>query len=101
MSDRELRREMERVVSRVMKTASQYDSIGKTEFEAILRKIMQQVEMNTRANPDRIVELTSKVIDDMPQEYGQLSEEDRSMESMIAYIYGKYLKELGLWRPEE
>lgn len=96
MSDRRQLREMQKVVSRVMKTAAKYDSIGKAEFEAILRKIMQQVEKNTSADPDKIVEVTPKVIDDMPNEYGQLSEEDRSLEAMIAYLYGKYLKELGL-----
>lgn len=87
---------MEKVVSRVMKTAAQYDQIGKKEFEAILHKIMQQVEKNTSADPDEIAEITPKVIDDMPNEYGQLSEENKSMEAMIAYLYGKYLKELGL-----
>ncbi|MGH7202622.1 MAG: hypothetical protein ACREJB_18590 [Planctomycetaceae bacterium] len=96
MSDRRQLRETEKVVSRVMKTAAKYENIGKTEFEAILHKIMQQVEKNTSANPDKIAEATPKVIEDMPNEYGQLSEEDRSMEAMIAYLYVKYLKELGL-----
>jgi hypothetical protein len=31
----------------------------------------------------------------MPHEYGQLSAAERSWEAMIAYLYGKYLKELG------
>ena len=44
MSDRRQLREIEKVVSRVMKTAKKYDSIGKAEFETILRKVMQQVE---------------------------------------------------------
>ena len=96
MNDRRQLREIEKVVSRVMKTASQYDKIGKAEFETILHKIMQQVEKNTTADPDEIAAKTPKVIEDMPNEYGQLSEEDRSMEAIIAYLYGKYLKELGL-----
>lgn len=96
MSDRRQLREAEKVVSRVMKTAAQYDKIGKAEFEAILHKITQQVEKNTSADPDEIAAMTPKVIDDMPKEYGQLSEEHRSLEAMIAYLYGKYLKELGL-----
>jgi hypothetical protein len=97
MSDRRQQlREMEKVISRVMKTAAKYDSIGKTEFEAILHKIMQQVEKNTSANLDQISALTPKVLADMPKEYGQVSEENRSMEAMVGYLYGKYLKELGL-----
>jgi len=96
MSSRHRKREMEKVVTRVMETAEKYDQIGKKEFEDILHKIMQQVEKNTSADPDKIIEVTTKVIDDMPNEYGKLSEKDRSMESMIAYLYGKYLKELGV-----
>jgi hypothetical protein len=37
-----------------------------------------------------------KVIEDIPNEYGQLGEEDRSVEPMIAYRYDKYLNELDL-----
>lgn len=96
MSNRHLERETEKVVTRVMETAEKYDQIGKKEFEDILHKIMQQVEKNTSAEPDKIIEVTTKVIDDMPNEYGKLSEKDRSMEAMIAYLYSKYLKELGV-----
>jgi hypothetical protein len=87
---------MEKVVSRVMKTAAKYDSIGKAEFEAILHKIMQQVEKHTSASLDEISALTPKVLADMPKEYGRLGDEDRSMGAMVGYLYGKYLKELGL-----
>ena len=96
MSSRRQLKETEKVVSRVMKTAAKYDNINKTEFETILHKIMRQVGKNTSAKPDQITAVTSKVIEDMPKEYGQLREEDRSMEAMIAYLYCKYLKELNL-----
>jgi len=96
MIDRRQIREMEKVVSRVMQTAAKYDNIGKAEFETILRKTMEQVQKNYGSNLDEIAAMTPKVIADMPNEYGQLREEDRSMEAMIAYLYGKYLKELYL-----
>ena len=98
MSDRRQLRETEKVVSRVMKTVAKYESIGKEEFQSILHKVMQQVQENTGIEPDKISEMTSKVIEDMPNEYGQLSEEVRSWEAMIAYLYSKYLKELGVLR---
>ena len=96
MSNRRQVREMEKVVKRVMKTVEKFDQIGKSEFETILGKIMNQVEKNTGVDSDRITEVTPKIIDDMPNEYGQLPEEVRSMEAMIGYLYGKYLKEFGL-----
>ena len=96
MSDRRQLREMEKVVTRVMRTVANYDCIGKSEFEAILQKIMQQVQRNTNVDADEIAAVTPKVIEAMPNEYGQLSKEERTMEAMIAYLYGKYLKELRL-----
>lgn len=96
MSDRNHTRETENVVKHVLKTAAKYDSVGKAEFEAILHKVMQQVEKNTGIEPDKIARTTDKVIEDMPKEYGQLSEADKSWEAMIAYLYNKYLKELGV-----
>ena len=88
MSDRRLR-QTEKVVNRVMKTAAKYNSIGKSEFETILQQIMQQVDRNTSDSPREIAAMTPRVIEDMPKEYGQLREEDRSMEAMIAYLYSK------------
>ena len=96
MSDRNHTRETAKVVKRVLKTAAKYDSIGKAEFEAILRKVMQQVQKNTGVEPGEIARTTDKVIEDMPKEYGQLGEAERSWETMIAYLYNKYLKELGV-----
>jgi BMFP domain-containing protein YqiC len=96
MSHRRQLKEMKKVVGRVMKTAANYDRIGKAEFEEILRKIMQQVQRNTNVDADEIAAVTSNVIEAMPNEYGLLREEDKSMEAMIAYLYGKYLQELGL-----
>ena len=96
MNNRKQRREIEKVIYRVMKTAGKFDQIGKSEFEIILNKIMQQVEKNTDADPEQLTELTPRILDDMPTEYGQLSEEASSMEGLIGYLYGKYLKELGL-----
>ena len=96
MSDRKHTRETEMVVKRVLKTAAKYDSIGKAEFEAVLNEVMQQVQENTGIEPDEIAQMTDKVIEDMPKEYGQLSEADRSWEAMITYLYNKYRKELGV-----
>jgi len=96
MKDRKQTRETEKVVNRVMKTVETFDQLGKSEFEIVLGKITQQVERNTKADPDRIAAVTPKILDDLPNEYGQLGDEARSWEAMIAYLYGKYLKELGV-----
>jgi len=65
------------------------------QFEAILQLTMQQVKKNTGVRMKKITQITRKVIEDLPREYGQLSEADRSWETFIAYLYSKYLKELG------
>jgi len=94
--DRKQLRDMEQVVRRVMKSVEKYDYIGKAEFEEILRKVVQQVHQKTRIDMARIVEATPTVIDDIPREYGQLSNEQRSWEAMIGYLYAKHLQVLGV-----
>jgi hypothetical protein len=44
----------------------------------------------------QIVGKMGKVLEDLPHEYGQLDEESRSWNAFVAYLYMKYLKELGL-----
>ena len=70
--------------------------IGKNEFEIILSKIIENVVKNTRVSISVVVQKTEKVIADLPHEFGQLSEDTRSLEAMIAYLYMKYLRELGV-----
>ena len=77
-------RETEKVVKSVTKTAAKYDSIGKAEFEEILRKVMQQVQRNAGVGPDAIARATDRVIEDMPKEYSQRAESERSWETTIA-----------------
>jgi hypothetical protein len=96
MSDRDQIRETEKVVRRVMKTAEKFDRIGKEQFEIILDKVIHQARKNSKADQDEIEALTPQVIEDMPREYGRLNAEQRSTESLIAYLYNKYLQELGL-----
>lgn len=95
MSERNKATETEKVVERVMRKVNSFDNIGKNEFEDILSDIMQEVENNTNYKPEDILSKAPKVIEDMPKEYGQLSESERSWEAMIDWIYNKYLRELG------
>jgi hypothetical protein len=96
MTDRDQRRQMELVVRRVMKTAQKYDQIGKPEFESILDLLQRQVRKNTGIEMDVIRTKTAKVLSDLPKEYGQINKASRSWELLIAYLYGKYLTELGV-----
>lgn len=96
MSEREQVRETEKVVRRVMKTVEKYDHVGKAEFEEMLQKVVEQVHKNTGIEMARITEATQTVISDMPHEYGLLSEEQRSWEAMIGYLYAKHLQVLGV-----
>lgn len=98
MKNRDHARDTEKVVQHVLKTVAKYNTVGKAEFELILSQVIQQVQKNTGLEPDKIARMTEKVIQDMPNEYGQLSEAARSWEALIAYLYNKYLKELGVFK---
>lgn len=96
MNDCKHRRETEKVIRRVMKTMEKYDHIGRAEFEEVVHKVVQQVHKNTGIDMARISEATPTVINDLPHEYGQLSEGQRSWEAMIGYLYAKHLPVLGV-----
>ena len=96
MDERRLKRETERVVKKVLRFMESYETIGKEEFEAILDKVIDHVHKNTGLSRQVIGQKTRMVVQDFPREYGQLNEEARSWEAMIAYLYIKYLQELGI-----
>ena len=96
MDERKIRRETERVVKKVLRLVESYETIGKKEFEAILDKVIEYVHRNTGLSMQVIGQKTETVLRDFPQEYGQLSEEARSWEAIITYLYTKYLRELGM-----
>jgi hypothetical protein len=96
MKDRDHARDMEQVVHRVMKSVAKYDKIGKAEFEAILGEVVHEVQKRTGFDRARVAAATPTVIDDMPREYGQLSNEQRSWDAMIGYLYAKHLQVLGV-----
>jgi hypothetical protein len=96
MEERRLRRETERVVKKMLRFMESYETIGKKEFETILDKVIDHVHRNTGLSRHVIGQKTQTVVQDLPREYGQLSEEARSWEAMIAYLYIKYLRELGV-----
>lgn len=75
MKDRKQTRETENVVYRVMKTVETLDQIGKSEVERVLGEITQQVEKKTKVDPDQIAAVTPKILDDMPNELGQLGDD--------------------------
>ena len=96
MNERKIRRETDRVVKKVLKLVEHYDTIGKKEFESVLDKVIEHVHKNTGLDMQIIAQKTNKLVQDLPNEYGHLSEKQRSWEAMIAYLYLKYLKELDI-----
>ena len=96
MDERRLKRETEKVVQQVLRHVQSYETIGKKEFETILDQVMEHVHRNTGLSLPVIGQQTQTVLRDFPQEYGQLSEDARSWEAIIAYLYTKYLRELGV-----
>jgi hypothetical protein len=95
MKQKDLKRVIERVVTRVLPLVPKDRAVGKGDFEAVLNEILTCLHENTKISIDAIAQKTGKVISDMPNEYGRLREDMRSWEAVIGYLYMKYLKELG------
>jgi hypothetical protein len=89
-------RELRRVVNRVIRLVPTGRQVVKAEFEAIHAEVVACVREKTGASLERLRALTAKVLRDLPKEYGQLNEQDRSWPALISYLYIKYLRELGV-----
>jgi hypothetical protein len=95
MNDRKTRRDTEKVVRKVLKFVEQFDTIGREEFSAVNRKVIEHASRNTGISMEQVIQKMSAVIDALPNEYGQIDENLKSWDALIAYLYMKYLKELG------
>jgi hypothetical protein len=88
-------RELEGVVKRILPLAPTGRKLSKTEFEAILGAVLECVQEKTGASVEQLEQLKDKVLDDLPNQYGRLTERDRTWPALIRYLYSKYLRELG------
>ena len=95
MKEKELKPEIERVVTRVLPLVPKDKVVEKSDFEVVLMEILTCLHENTKVDIDAIAQKTSKVLSDLPNEYGHLPKDIRSWEVLIGYLYAKYLKELG------
>jgi hypothetical protein len=94
MRRKRLEREVQQVVKRVLPLVPTDHQVGKAEFEAINAEVLACVQEKTGASAEQLAPLLPKVWADLPNEYGRLSERDRSWPALIAYLYSKYLREL-------
>ncbi len=95
-NEREIEKDTKRVVRQILNFVEKRDTIGRQEVESINARVMEFVHQNTGIGMGLVIEKMSKVLQDLPHEYGQLDEESRSWEAFITYLYLKYLKELGV-----
>src|SRR5262249_12709130 len=95
MRQGELKDEIERVVRRVLPLVPKDKAVEKSEFKVILNEILTCLHESTQIDINTIAQKTRKVLGDLPNEYGQLPKDARSWETVIGYLYAKYLKELG------
>jgi hypothetical protein len=94
MTERQTRRDTEKVGRKVLRFVAKCDTIGKAEFSAVNRKVMEHVSRNTGISMEQVIQKMSPVIHALPKEYGQIDENLISWDALIAYLYVKYLKEL-------
>ena len=94
MRHKRLEREVQRVVKRVLPLVPTGRKVEKADFETILGEVMACVQDKTGASVEQLGQLKFKVLGDLPNEYGQLDERDRSWPVLISYLYTKYLREL-------
>src|SRR5260370_33612074 len=95
MSQDAVMRETEWVVKRVKPLVPKSGIVEKKDFEAILDEIVMSVHRNRKIALDEVAAKSEKIITDLPHEYGTLRQNYQSSEALIAYLYAKYLKELG------
>ena len=95
MDQKRLERELESVVDRVLLLVPEDTPISKTEFECVLGEIHQCLHENAKISLDALARKTTKVLADLPNEYGSLPEDIKAWNTLIVYLYAKYLKELG------
>jgi hypothetical protein len=88
-------REIGWTLRRVLPLVPKDRDVKRSEFQAILDEILMCLHRNRKTGIDAIAEKTDKVLSDLAIEYGQLPEDSKSWESLIGYLYTKYLKELG------
>ncbi len=94
MNQKNLTREVQDVVDRVLPLVPTKHAVAKADFEIILGEIRTLASDKTQASLEKLNQATSKVLADMPKEYGQLEERERSWSTLIAYLYVKLLTEL-------
>ena len=82
-------------IGRVLPLVPKDRAVGKSDFQAILDEVLTCLHRNRKISIDTMAEKTTKVLSDMPNEYGQIPEDAKSWETFIGYLYAKYLKELG------
>lgn len=95
-SRRNAMRELDRVVAKVIKTVDAADTVDKQTFERLLDGVIVQIAKNRRMDINQVAVATEQVVAEMPEEYGQLADEMKSWETLIAFLYLKYQKVLGV-----
>lgn len=95
-SRRNAMRELDRVVAKVLKVVDAADAMDKQTFERLLDGVIVQVAKNRRMDIDQVAIATDRVIAEMPEDYGQLADEMKSWETLIAFLYLKYQQVLGV-----
>ena len=91
-------RELGRTIRRVSRLVPKGRSVNKREFQAILDEILMCLHRNRKIPIEVLAEQTEGVLTALSSEYGQLPKDVRSWDTLIGYLYAKYLKALDqLW----
>jgi D-ribose pyranose/furanose isomerase RbsD len=93
---RAARREVDRVVQKVLKLVDPNKSFEKKDFKSILNEIVHQIHMNRSIEAEEILKVTEQVVAAISTEYANLPEHLRGWEAIITFIYIKYHQELGI-----
>ncbi len=94
-SSRAAVRELERVVDKVLSRIDTTQEVQKEDFERLLDALILQIVKNRGLDINQVAIATPEVIEGM-SEYGQMPEEMRGWESLVAFLYLKYHQVLGI-----
>lgn len=95
-SSRAAIRELERVVQKALKALDNEDSSHRKNVEKMINVVILQVAKNRGLDVDSVAELTSEVLESLPEEYKLLPEDLQSAETLISLLYMKYHVLLGI-----
>jgi hypothetical protein len=95
-SEKELLKEIDKLIDRVDKKMEKYDRIDREQFNQVLAYLVGQISKNRGIPREKITAKTREVIAALTDYIKIIPEEERDWSSIVTFLYIQYHQELGL-----